>query len=203
MKKTWIPLLVFLAAASASAEITRQNGEIVITLRFNEDTAIQRCIGYRYFRHECGSTPSACGQGASSGDPLPTVSRLISGDQRDVCTGNDTDAECEDKIAAAAGAIGLAKGHCAVADPGNVTAAEWVVCEQKAASRGLVPGSSVDEHEEVINGNTIMVGELPHFFGCLSFLDEKAGLPLEEARDEGRRRLSMDAKPPVDLSADQ
>ena len=31
MKKTWIPLLVFLAAASAPADVTRENGRVLAT----------------------------------------------------------------------------------------------------------------------------------------------------------------------------
>ena len=131
---------------------------------------------------------------------LPMVSRLLSGAQRGVCTGIGTDdPQCESKITAAAGAIGLEKGHCAVADHQNVTADEWKACETEAARRGLYPASTLDEHDK----NGTMVGEVPHFQACLNFIDFKTARPLREARDAGRTWLSEDAAEEPDLSDDE
>lgn len=206
MRNHILSITLFLVAFAASGGVSRQDGRIILSYDFSEDTVVQRAIGYGYFRHECRSVPTACGicsnsdskaqcevkVGAATPEALdaklPTVSRLASGDQRDLCTGNDTNQECEDKISADAGAIGLSRGHCSVVDADNVTTDEWSVCEQRAAERGLVPGASVDI--------------LPHFSGSISFVHEKGGRSLQEAMNEGRRRLSMDAKAPVDLSDD-
>lgn len=220
MRKTILSLTLFLLASAASGDVSRQDGRIILTYDFNEATVFQRCVGFGYSRHECRSVPTACNICSNSdtgvqceakidnatdeqlGASLPTVSRIISGDLRDVCTGNETDAECEAKVTADAGAIGLAKGHCSVADPENITAEEWIVCEKRAAERGLVPGPLVDEHEVIVEGETVMVGDLPHFFGCISFIHEKVGRPNGQARDAGIVSMSMAEKPAADLSDD-
>ena len=210
MKTATFLLSAWLLSSAVSADVTRNNDRVILTYSFSEDTVIQRALGYGYMTHECRSVPSACGICSKTDNKtqceakvaaatpesldaaLPTVTRLVSGEQREVCTGPEsaeTPEECEAKISTDAGAIGLAKGHCGfIVDPDNVTASEWQACEQRAAERGLVPAASVDV--------------LPHFQGSLNFLHEKAGRPIQQARDAGRTMISMEAKAQVDLTED-
>lgn len=189
MKNMWILLLTLTATAPSQADVTRENGRVLLAYDFSEDHAIAVCIGFGYYRHECASVPAACGDGAPGGDPLPLVTRLASGDQRDICTGSETNPQCEAKISAHYGGLGLGRGHCTVADPNAVTPEEWQACEVAAAARGLAPSPELDQ--------------LPHFNGCLAFLDHKTGWPLREARDAGRTWLADDAAPDVDMTDDE
>lgn len=222
MRKTFllIFLIMTLLPVSSFADVAAVAGRVILTYNFSENTAIQRCIGYGYMRYQCSEVPAACNICTPSDSRaqcnakvsvasqksldanLPRVSRLVSGAQRGVCSddGQETPEECELKIAAACGAVALSRNppRCGVVDPANVTPVEWINCEDQAAAAGLCPARSVDEHD--VNG--VLAGDLPHFFGCLAFIHAKVKQPLEEARDDGRTKMSMDAKTPVDLSAD-
>lgn len=212
MKKTILAtLLLALLASGTVADVTTSADRVILTYDFSRDTAIQRCIGYGYMRYQCRDIPQACNICTPSDShtqcdekvkatsqesldaKLPTVSRLTSGALRDVCIGDDdleTPEECESKITVDCGAIALNRNppRCSVKDSMNITPAEWINCENQASAAGLCPARSIDD--------------LPHFFGCLAFIDAKVKQPLEEARDDGRIKMSMDAKTPVDLSAD-
>ena len=186
-----IAILMSFLAGLASAEVETQDGRVRLSYNLSENDAIPVCLGFGYLNHVCGSVPGACVPDAQFNDALPIVSRGGSGKQRGICIG-DADVESEDecmvKIAAHYGAIGLDRGHCVVADSNAVTDEEWKKCEDAAAVRGLAPSPDLDE--------------LPHFLGCLAFLDHKTAWPLREARDAGRRWLADDAAEEVDMTDD-
>lgn len=207
MKNASFFLSFWLLATAAAADVTRQNGRVLLSYDFSEDHATAVCIGQGYYRHECRSVPVACGICSPSDTraecdakvaaatqeqldaSLPLISRLTHADQRDICAGSETDPQCEAKISAHYGALALDRGHCTVTDPNAVTIDEWKACEFAAAARGLAPSPDLDE--------------LPHFLGCLAFLDHKTGWPLRESRDAGRRWLASDAAPDVDTTDDE
>ena len=206
MKNHLLVAFLLLAACSpvfSKADVSRSGGEVTFQQTMSDDAAIGTCFAYGYMNHECGSVSAACADGADPRESLPTVSRLASGALRGVCIGDsevETDDECEAKISAAAGAIGFGKGHCGfISDPGGATLDEWKLCEERTAQAGLCLQASVDQH---LDGSGIPVGEIPHFFACLSFLDLKIERPLDEAKHLGREMLSMKAKTDADHSED-